>query len=245
MHTTMPRAGTGDVIGTDATSPAELTDLQRWFQDAILDPHGQRGGDQEAASAVLTGSSRQTVGERLAVYQRGYRLRLLGSLRACFPALHHLLGPEAFDALAREYVEAVPPSSYTLDHAMQGFPVHLAHGRPDAQRPEDERDPWVDLVVDLARFERAFAEVFSSCQPAPLRRLACRHPVQTYAAAVARGREPAPPEARPVLLTLRRRGHTVVVTEMAPLRAASTPARPSNCLAPASGAPVPATEMEP
>jgi hypothetical protein len=154
--------------------------------------------------------------------------------------------------LAREYVEAVPPSSYTLDHAMQGFPVHLAQGRPDAQRADAERDPWVDLVVDLARFERAFAEVFSSCDPAPQRRLACRHPVQTYAAAVARGREPAPPEARPVLLTLRRRGHTVVVTEMKPPTpagrgvspAASTPAQPSSCPAPAPGKPVPATEME-
>jgi hypothetical protein len=229
MHTTTPCADARGVTGADATRPADLTDLtdltdlQDWFQNAILDPHGRSGEGPELTSAVLTGSARQTASERLAVYQRGYRLRLLGSLRTCFPALRHLLGPEAFDVLAREYIEAVPPSSYTLDHAMQGFPVRLAHGRPDAQRPDDERDPWVDLVVDLARFERAFAEVFSACEPAPQRQLACRHPVQTYAAAIAHGREPAPPEARPVLLTLRRRGHTVVVTETNP----STPAAPA------------------
>lgn len=245
MHTTTPCAGAGGVIGTGGRRPAELTDLQNWFQNAILDPHGHQGPDTEATAAVLTGSARQTAGERLAVYQRGYRLRLLGSLRACFPALRHLLGPGAFDALAGEYIEAVPPSSYTLDHAMQGFPVHLAQGRPDAQRPDDERDPWVDLVVDLARFERAFAEVFSSCEPAPRHRLACRHPVQNYAAAVARGREPAPPEARPVLLTLRRRGHTVVVTEKTPPHVTSTPAQRPAVPRPCPPAPVPTTEMEP
>jgi hypothetical protein len=198
----------------DAAGSADLAGLQRWFQTAVLHPHGEEGADQVAA--VLTSSSRQAAHERLAVYQRGYRLRLLGSLHSCFPALRHLLGPEAFDVLAAEYLDAFPPRGYTLDCYMQGFPAHLTEGRPDAGRPADERDPWVDLVVDLARFERAFAEVYDAAEPHPHRLLACRHPVHTYATAVARGQDPPPPPARPVLLTLRRRGHTVVVTETVP-----------------------------
>jgi hypothetical protein len=215
MRTTTPPQDP-QYSAADAAGPADLAGLQRWFQTAILHPHGEEGEGADQVAAVLTGSSRQAAHERLAVYQRGYRLRLLGSLHSCFPALHHLLGPEAFDVLAAEYLDALPPRGYTLDRYMQGFPAHLIQARPDARRPADERDPWVDLVVGLARFERAFAEVYDAPEPHPHRLLACRHPVHTYAAAVAHGQDPAPPPARPVLLTLRRRGHTVVVTETAP-----------------------------
>ncbi|MEY9894251.1 hypothetical protein ABIA31_007937 [Catenulispora sp. MAP5-51] len=208
--TTRPHGGS---IG--AAFPADLAGLQLWLQTAIMNA-AQDADDADQAAAVLTCSTRQTAQQRLAIYQRTYRLRLLGCLRSSFPALRHLLGHEAFDVLAAGYVEAVPPSSYTLDRFIQGFPAHLIEGRPDAERPAEQRDTWIDLVVDTARFERAFAEVYDAVEPDPCRLILCRYPVHTYAVAVARGHDPAPPTAQPVLLTLRRRGHTVAVTQKSP-----------------------------
>lgn len=208
MRTTIhPRTGSGL-----REAPADLAGLQRWLRTAITHPTEEAVGGDPAA-AVLTRSARQTAQERLVVYQRAYRLRLLGCLRSCFPVLRHLLGHEAFDVLAAGYFEAVPPSSYSLDRFAQGFSGYLAEGRPDAEQPSEQRDPWIDLVVDLACFERAFAEVYQAVERDPCRVLSCRYPVHTYAVAVARGHDPAPPAAEPVLLTLRRPGHTVVVTQ--------------------------------
>jgi hypothetical protein len=198
----------------NAASPADLAGLQLWFQTAIMDASRDAGEDE--AASILTRSTRQTARERLAVYQRGYRLRLLSCLRSSFPALRHLLGHEAFDVLAAGYFEAVPPSSYSLDRFVQGFPGYLMDGRPDGERRAEQRDAWVDLVVDLACFEQAFTEVYQAAELDPRRLIACRYPVHTYAVAVARGDDPAPPPAGPVLLTLRRRGHTVVVAEEKP-----------------------------
>lgn len=201
-----------------AAQPADLGGLQRWFHDAILGPddcpdsgdghpHRRPDGCPDDLAAVLTGSSRQSARERLAVYRRGYRLRLLGCLRSCHPALRHLLGPEAFDVLAMDYVDACPPRGYTLDRFVRGFATHLAGTRPA------EPDPWVGLVVDLARFERAFAEVYDAAEPDPYRLLVCTHRVHAYATAVARGEDPEPPAPEPVVLAMRRRGYRVVVTE--------------------------------
>lgn len=211
MHTITP-ARTDSTHTASPTSPADLAGLQRWMQTAITHAARDTDGTDDAAT-ILTGSARQSAPERLAVYQRAYRLRLLGCLHSCFPALHHLLGHEAFDVLATAYFEAVPPSSYSLDRFAQAFPGYLAESRPDAQRPEQHRDTWVDLVVDLAGFERAFAEVYQAVEPDPRRLISCRYPVHSYAIAVSAGLDPAPPRAEPVLLTLRRRGHTVVVTQ--------------------------------
>jgi len=165
---------------------------------------------------MLTPSRRMSAHERLAVYQRGYLLRLIRCLRSCFPGLVHLLGSKAFDVLAAQYVQACPPHSYTLDRFSRGFPEHLAATRPDADASADRHDTFATLVVDLARFERAFTEVYQDVRADPHRLLACRYPVHTYAAAVARGHDPPPPTAQPLLLMLYRRVHTVVISETSP-----------------------------
>ncbi|MFD4531703.1 putative DNA-binding domain-containing protein [Kitasatospora sp. NPDC058397] len=201
-------------MSTVEGAPAHLAELQHWLQAAVLHATGpdQEGG--AAADQVLTPSGRLTAGERLDIYRRGYRLRLLACLRSCFPALRRLLGPEAFDALATEYLSTCPPRSWTLEHFADGFASHLATTRPDLDPPGRDVDPWVQLIVELAGYERAFVEVYDAEPARACRVLACRHPVHRYAAAVARGEDPQPPAARPVLLLLRRRDHGVHVTEL-------------------------------
>jgi hypothetical protein len=219
---------------------ASLAELQRWFQAAIMSPDTSAA---MPAATVITASTRQQPAERLAIYQRGYRLRLRECLRNSFPALCHLLGRDLFDAFADDYLDACPSHSYTLFQLGKRFAEFLEHTRPDRDRPPIEREAWVDLMVDLAHFERAFAEIYHGpgtetgpvlrgadlpadtdpawprlvLRPAPcLRLISTRYPVHAYAAAIARGAAPQPPPARSAILAMHRRAYAVVVAELTP-----------------------------
>ncbi|MEX2980957.1 DNA-binding domain-containing protein [Streptomyces sp. C36] len=193
-----------------------LAAVQRWMQAVILDPTGEDPGH------TITASSRLSARERLLVHQRGYRLRLLECMRTLHPGSVHLLGRQIFDQFALNYLDAHPSRSPTLAGLSERFAGHLGRTRPDAVAGA-EREAWIDLLIDLIRFERAFTEVLdgpgpeNDASPAPPARLfrACA-PVHTYLAAVHRGDDPAPPEQRPVRLALIRRDFTVVTRELSP-----------------------------
>jgi hypothetical protein len=146
-------------LSSDAPS---LADLQRWFQAVIVHPGGVIEGAQsdeartaleaDAIGKVVAPSSRQSAEERVAVYAQGYWSRLLECLREEFPVVRAAVGDEAFDSLAVDFLQAQPPTSYTLGKLGAGFPTHLA-----ATSPGDE---WSAAVVELARFERTITEVF-------------------------------------------------------------------------------------
>jgi hypothetical protein len=228
-------------------SGASLAELQRWFQAAVMSPDTPVAvladlTPGEVATAI-TASVRQHPVERLAIYRRGYRLRLLESLRGSFPALCHLLGRDLFDAFADDYLDACPSRSYTLFQLGERLIDHLERTRPDRGRPVAEREEWVDLLIDLARFERVFAEVYHgpgtetgpvlraadlpadtdpawaglTLKPAPcLRVLASRYWVHDYVAAITRGELPPLPCAKPAVLAVHRRAFVVIVTELTP-----------------------------
>jgi hypothetical protein len=213
---------------------AGLRDLQAWVQAAIVGP------DLDLPDAeverVLRPSARLTARERLDLYRRSYRLRLLEAMRASYPGLRHLLGGELFDDFALDYLEAHPSGSYTLLRLGAGFPAHL-----DATRPatDDAGGDWPELIVDLARLERAFAEVYdgpgvegewlpaasdlpgeagdprAAAEPVPcLRPMRFSFPVGPYLEAVRGGGDPPLPEPAESFLTLSRREYVVTMTPL-------------------------------
>ncbi len=206
---------------------ADLAATQRRMLEAIT-------GNGEAA-AVVAGSAALTAERRIEIYARGYRARLVGCLRETYPGLRHALGDEVFEAFALDYLAAHPPSGYTLNALGARWPEHL-----EATRPPGER--WPDFLVDLARLERAFHEVYDSegvegepplrgedlrdgpLEAAPcLRLLRARHPVAGYLGAVRRGEDPALPAPRVTYIALTRRDFVVTLTELdAPEHAALT-----------------------
>src|SRR5438046_8851204 len=113
---------------------ADLGRMQRWLQAVVTHPDGAAAGalSEEARrhldvppgelDRVVRPSSKLTAEQRLDLYHRGYRLRLLESLRAVHPVLRHALGTELFDAFALEYLQACPSRSYTLFRLGEGFP---------------------------------------------------------------------------------------------------------------------------
>lgn len=207
----------------------ELSGLQAWMHAAILAPDGPAGD----AAGVLTASSRLTARERLAIYWRGYRLRLLECMRGLHPGLVHLLGRDAFDGFALDFLDAHPPRAYTLFRLDEEFAAHLAETRPD------DAEHWPDMIIDLARFERAVTEATEApgteapASGAPegagagphgprpravpcLRLLRLAWPAHAYLAAVQRGEDPALPAPRPVRLAVCRRDYELVVRELGP-----------------------------
>jgi hypothetical protein len=238
-----------------APPEADVDRLQRWLQAVITHPGGVTAGvaSGSAQSAVpitadriadvVTASARLTASERVAIYSRSYHARLLECLRAMYPALRHALGDELFVKFVADYLQAWPPTSYTLNDLSASFPRHLAQTRPDAALPPDQREPWPDFLVDLATLERAYHEVYDGpgteemktpdrasilelpdaallalrpvLSPA-LRLLVFRYPVHEYRGAVLAGDSPPPPEPSTTGLAVVRRHFRVRFRLMTP-----------------------------
>ena len=206
---------------------SELRRLQELMHHAITDPSGA-----PAAAQTVRSSARLSAEDRLALYRRSYQMRLLEALRTSYPALCHLLGREAFDEFALDYIRVRPSRSYTLLRLGHGFAEHLA-----ATRPEDD-DAGTSLVVDLAALESVFTEVYegegsegrhqplaselptdpepgTTVEPCPsLRLVRSSHRVGPYVLAVRRGERPRPPAAGESFLAVSRRDYVVRFTTL-------------------------------
>jgi len=128
--------------------PPELATLQQWMQGAIL------SGSDRDARAFVRGDNRLTAEDRIQVYARGYRQRLIECLESEYPLLAALAGPTAFQLFAQGYIAARPSHSYTLYDFGAGFADWL-----DAARPPGGAQHVGAIPAALARIERAKAEV--------------------------------------------------------------------------------------
>ena len=155
----------------DENGSRSLASLQHWFQAVITDPHGVEAGISGAPASsaidlqpgelerVILPSLRVSSLERISIYANAYFARLTECLREEFPALLHALDEETFAAFAVGYLEAVPPSSYTLANLGARFAEFLAAAVPHDEEPTPEAD-WGLFLVELARLERLYSEVF-------------------------------------------------------------------------------------
>jgi len=140
-----------------------LRSTQRRFLDLVRAPSAlprrARPGDRAEARALVLPSPTRAPEEGVAIYGRMYAARLRECLAADFPVVLRLVGEERFTRLARRYVTARPPSSWTLNHLGLAFPAFL-DGERALPRPA--------LVRDVARLERAMSEAFDAEEAPPL-----------------------------------------------------------------------------
>jgi len=200
------------------------------MHDALVFPRRVAQGE---VARLLESSPRLTGADGLAIYQRGYILRIASCMREQFPALCHALGAPLFDDFVADYVRDMPPQCHSLYDLGRRFPAWLGTNRPDRDLPPPEREAWIDFMVDLARFERQVFAMFDAHghegkafadAATPDRRLrlqpcfdlgAYRFPVPAYYHAVRLNR-PAPlPPARTSYVALVRSDY---VTRTIPLR---------------------------
>jgi hypothetical protein len=226
----------------------DLGSLQAWMQAVIMHPDGAAAGLTAATGAdrddvnadvdeVIASSSRLSAIEHIELYNRGYHLRLRECLRQAYPALRLYVGDELFDAFALDYLHDQPSRSYTLTDLCDGFADYLAASRPDADGP---REPWVQLLVELAEIERLFARVYNGpgvetdgrdedpvsrdaptdrwderVTPVPSLCLAAfAFPMRTFYLQLRRGEVPPPPTGSPTYLALSRRNYVVTMIDL-------------------------------
>ena len=121
--------------------------------DAAARQHGLRAEDVVAERRGLSAH------ERLGVYTGGYVLRLLECMRADFPVLRGLVGDSVFDAFAKAYIITIPPASHSLYDLGADFARFLEETKPKNVALDADTGVMMDLPPELARLERARAEV--------------------------------------------------------------------------------------
>jgi hypothetical protein len=181
---------------------------------------------------VVTPSRRLAAADRLAIYRRAYFARLLDCLKAEYPAVLHAAGDEAFAGLAAGYLRSHPSTSYTLAMLGHRFADYLQQSHP----PRGASLDFADFLIDLARLERCYAEVFDAEGPEQgpnlraddlsdlalerfaetrlvfhptVRLLTLNFPCHEYASSVRRGESPTPPAPQTTWLIVFRRNFVV------------------------------------
>lgn len=130
-----------------------LAGTQRRMHDALIDPYAD-----PAAAHLFAADGRLGAAGGLAVYQRGYFLRIAACMREQFPALTHALGRALFDDFVADYIRDCPPERHTLYDLGRRVPDWMEANRPD----HEAREAWVDFMIDLARFEYATFTMFDA-----------------------------------------------------------------------------------
>ncbi|HYJ86475.1 MAG TPA: DNA-binding domain-containing protein [Pyrinomonadaceae bacterium] len=191
--------------------------------DAAARRHGLRAEDVVAERRGLSAR------ERLAVYTGGYVLRLLECMRADFPVLRSFVGDTVFDAFAKAYLITMPPRSHSLYDLGADFPRFLQETKPKDWTLDTGISAMLDLPPELARIERARAEVLRArgteddppaaeplspfdvfgeeltLQATPcLRLLEMKFPLVDFLRSSDRGEFPEPPEPRASLVAVGR-----------------------------------------
>jgi hypothetical protein len=226
-----------------------LSLLQHWMKTVVTERGGL--GEKLRAAELRHGLNAEDVvaekrglsaHERLSIYARGYVLRLLECMRADFPVLRGLVGEEVFDAFAKAYVITRPPDSPSLYDLSADFPRFLEETRPKDSRPEAWLGAMLELPPELARLERARAEVTRArgteedgpassvplttpeifggeltLQATPcLRLLELKFPLVEYLRSADRGEQPPTPEPRASFAAIGRSNYRVCMEDVAP-----------------------------
>lgn len=103
-----------------SAAKSTLRQTQEWLVGAIISP--EESADVER---FVTPSARQAPRDRLHVYRHAYVARLIECLEDDYPVVFHALGRDRAEELCREYIEAHPSRSFSLNVFGQSMPAFL------------------------------------------------------------------------------------------------------------------------
>lgn len=138
-----------------------LSELQEQIA-RMLTRRGALDRDHEAialANQHLTGSAHLSPVEQLEIYREQFWLRHTHALLEDFPGVGAILGQQAWESLSERYLSAHPPLSFTLRDLGEKLPDFVEN---------DGSLPHQRLVMDMARLEWAYVDVFDAKDAVPL-----------------------------------------------------------------------------
>lgn len=123
-----------------------LRQLQEDFHAYLL-------GDDEHGTLreQVLGDARAGTDRRLKIYHDAYRLRMVEALSQAYPNVNKLMGEQAFDRLARTYLQCRPSEVRNLRWYGADFSAHLENHLPEHP-----------VVAELAQFEWKLSLAFDS-----------------------------------------------------------------------------------
>ncbi|MBB5019021.1 hypothetical protein HNQ59_002319 [Chitinivorax tropicus] len=130
----------------------KLIQLQQHFYDFL------RGQPNQFADCVV-GTAQFDVAARLHVYAYAYRARLIEALDANFPVMHQLVGDDAFEQMAIDYLACYPPSHFSIRWFGEQLADFLGDTSPYANQPK---------LIELAQWEWAMTEAFDAANATPM-----------------------------------------------------------------------------
>ena len=111
-----------------------LADVQAEFAAALRDP-------AVTLPAGLVGPDRQPAPRRFAVYRNNVIVGMVNALRSSFPVIERIVGEDFFEAMARAYALAEPPSSPVLMDYGASFADFIAGFRRRPRLPTCPMSP--------------------------------------------------------------------------------------------------------
>jgi len=152
-----------------AAGDTPLDELQRWMLRVVTHPDGLTTGlaaardeglwpaGADTLADIVPGNERLSPEDQLQIYAYAYQERLREVLASENPTVEHLLGADRFADLARAFLGAHPPHSFTLDH--------LGHHLAPWLDAHD--DPVLQAAADMVRVEQAMDKAFDASPQPP------------------------------------------------------------------------------
>jgi hypothetical protein len=145
---------------------SDLRKLQAWMVNVITHPKGAVKGAEQIAindshwsiDSVISPSNTLTSEQRIGIYHNGYFARLIECFKVEYKGLLSALGTELFEHFAINFLLEHPSSSYTLNDLGKLFPYYLESTLFDN---ESSPESWQLFILDMAKFERTFTEVYN------------------------------------------------------------------------------------
>jgi len=138
-----------------------LEELQTFFAGAIRAPLPveEQPDARARVSHYVAGNARLAPAAQLEIYRDQFWMRHIDALYEDFATVHRLLGPDAFTTLVERYLEAHPPTDFSLRDLGAKLPAFIASVAPYRDDP---------LLADCARLEWAFIDSFDAEDAGPL-----------------------------------------------------------------------------
>jgi len=134
-----------------------------WLRRLQHDLQSHLLNQDSAIAAAIVDSPPLPVADRLRIYSRGYRVRLIEALDNTYPLLHRLLGDDEFMSLGEAFVAAHPSVHRSIRWYGRELAEFLTHTPPHDQQP---------ILAELALLEWTLAEVFDAPDARPQSRAA-------------------------------------------------------------------------